>query len=145
MDGAVDNFGDEEGMAAQVHGLHNLAVQMATGRLREVEEPIGAPGDVPAAGELVRRAAGLHAEVLIERKGRIHRQRREGELPRGQRHIVGQPAPDDGDGHPHGVFRHLHGGVDDAAVVPPVLMGGEQIQAVGELPKRLHIHDCPPV
>lgn len=37
---------------------------------------------------------------------------------------------------PGGVVGHLDGRIDDAAVVPPVLLDGQQEQAVGHVVKR---------
>ena len=143
---AVLHVGQEQGVGAQVQGGDHLAAQPGAGPPGYIENAVVPPDGVRLeAVKLVHIPAGLEAEALEGGELRLLRQDGQGEAAGLQHHVVGVVGLVHRDDNAVGLAGHLHGGVDDAAVVLFSLAGGQNKQTVAQGKHGLGIfHSAPP-
>ena len=127
-------------MAAQVNGLLHRGADVGVDPLGQIHHAVGGALGVDPAVQLVHIAAALEPEMLEQLIFRRLADDGHVEFAGGLDHIVGQVLLVHRDADAVGGGGDLPGGIDDAAVVLAVLMGGEHKQAVAEVVHGFFVH-----
>jgi len=129
----IRDTGDEEAVGAQVDFLSDPAGDIGVGAFVDNHGAVGSPLGGGEAGEFIHRFPRLEAKVLEELKVSVLADDGGREFLAGGNHVPGVVQLVDSDGDLVGVRGHLGDGVDDAAVVLAVQIGGEDVESVGNV------------
>ena len=129
------HLADEHHVTAEVKFFGDFAGKHGIRVVSEVDKTVFASLKSHEICKLIGISSGLHPEVTNRFKRNIFRQHADIKLPALFHHFPGEIALLNGHHELCRHTRHLHGGVDDAPVVPPVLTGQHE-QTVGEVKER---------
>lgn len=136
----LGDIGQEEGVGPQVLGGDHPAADAGVGPLGHIGQAVLLPAGVGLEpGKLVHRPPRLEAEAADEVHAGLLREDGQPEGTGGEDHVVGQVGLVHRDDEPLGLHGDQHGGVDDAAVVPLPLSGGEDEEPIAEREERLFV------
>ena len=130
------SFGDlcnKHHMCAAVNGLADLGTDKGVGVLGEAESAVLRSAGIGKILKLIFISAAYKSKAFKNREGRAFGQHADVEHSRVHYHFAGKILFVYGYAYLFGRIRHLHSGVDNAAVILAVLMGSENEQAVGKL------------
>ena len=131
---------DKHGVTAQVDGLLHRGTDVGVGAFGDIAKAVFAAPAGGIARKLIRRLAGLEAEMLKQLKVRLLAEDGKIELAALQDHIVGQIGLVHRNADPVGAGGHLPRRIDDTAVILAVQGGGQDKQAVCQVVHRFLIH-----
>ena len=123
---------DEHAVGVQVHILLHLQRHEGVDELGQKRQPIVRAQNL-LARELVRRAAGLEAEVLENREGRVLGQTVDVHDPCLLDNVMGIVVLVDAHRNAVGGVGHLGHGVDNQAIVLFAVAAGDDVQAIANV------------
>ena len=133
---ALRHLTDEHHVTAEVEFFGDLAGKHGICVVSEVDQSVFASLKGGKICELIHISSRLHSEVADRFKGHILCQHTDIELPALFHDFPGKVPLLDGDREPCRQTRHLHAGIDDTAVVAPIVLRRQHKETVGQIVQR---------
>ena len=136
----IGDSGDKEAVGAQVDFLRDPAGDIGVGAFVDNHGTVGSALGGCEAGEFIHVFPGLEAEAFEQFKIGILTDYGGGKFLAGGNHIAGVVQFVDGNGYLIGVGGYLCDGVDDAAIVLAIQIGGQDIETIGNIEHGFGVH-----